>query len=104
MKNKTPDYLNKKFSETWDLLGDIEAPELGQPLVVALPFHGNLFRVGYGFAVAASIAIGVLIGSSNFNSVYEPGIEDLMTGSSFSNDDPWSLDTAIVSLLNEEVN
>jgi hypothetical protein len=104
MKNKTPNYLNEEFSETWDLLGDIEAPELGQPLVVDLPFQGNLFKVGYGFAVAASIAIGVMIGSFNFNSTTEPGIEDLMTGSSFSNDDPWSLDSAIASLLNEEVN
>lgn len=101
MKNKTPDYLNDEFSETWDLLGDIEAPELGQPLVVALPSHGNLFKVGYSFAVAASIAIGVLIGSSDFNNAIAPGIEDLITGSSFSNDDPWSLDTAIVSLLDE---
>lgn len=104
MKNKTPDYLNEEFSETWDLLGDIKSPELGQSLAVDLPSHGNLFKVGYGFAVAASIAIGVLIGSFNFNGTIEPGIEDLMTGSSFSNDDPWSLDTAVASLLNDEVN
>ncbi|MCP4799728.1 MAG: hypothetical protein GY893_07220 [bacterium] len=104
MKNKTPDYLNEEFSETWDLLGDIETPELGQPLVVDLPSHGNLFKIGYGFAVAASVAIGVMVGSFNFNSVSEPGIEGLMTGSSFSNEDPWSLDIAVVSLFDEEVN
>ncbi|MCP4801112.1 MAG: hypothetical protein GY893_14315 [bacterium] len=45
-----------------------------------------------------------MIGSFNFNSATEPGIDDLITGSSFSNDDPWSLDTAVVSLLDEEVN
>ncbi len=104
MKNKTPDYLNEEFSETWDLLGDINAPELGQPLVVDLPSHGNLFKIGYGFAVAASISIGIMVGSFGFNSAAEPGIEDLITGSSFSSDAPWSLDTAVVSLFDGEVN
>ena len=88
MKNKTPDYFKEEFSQTWDLLGDIESPELKQPLVVTPPAHGNLFKVGYGFAVAASIVIGVMVGSFNFNSIAEPSIEDLMTSSSFSSETP----------------
>jgi len=89
MKDEIPDSLNEEFSETWDLLEDITAPELGQSLAVGLPSHGNLFKVGYGFAVAASIAIGVLIASFSFNSEIEPGIEDLVAGSSFAIDAPW---------------
>lgn len=100
---KKPEYQKEEFKETWDLLGEIESPELEQSLDVKFPSHGNIYKISYGLAVAASITIGVLIGSSNFNSISQPGVEDLMTESSFSGE-AWSIDDIVVSLLTKEVN